>query len=53
MKARLFTVFVLAVSLVLALMWAVAAQGSEPPVALQRDGPPPRAPAWAWDGEKP
>ena len=54
MKTRLFIVFVLAVSLILALMWAVAAQGSEPPIAPQRNEPPSQpTPAWDWDGEKP
>ena len=42
MKARLLTVFILAVGLALALAWAVAAQGPEPLVAPQRGVPTPQ-----------
>ncbi|MDD1458374.1 hypothetical protein MEN95_26415, partial [Dolichospermum sp. ST_sed7] len=53
MKARTFTVCVLAVSLVIILARAVAAQGSAPPVALQHSGPLPQpTPVWDWSGEK-
>jgi len=54
MKARTFAVCVLALSLVVILTWAVAAQGPEPPVAPQRNEPPFQpTPVWDWDGEKP
>ena len=54
MKARMFTVFTLVVGLALVLTWAVAAQGSEPPIAPQPGEPPPQpTPAWDWGNETP
>jgi hypothetical protein len=51
MKVRHFTVFVLAIGLALLLIWSVAAQGPEPPIHQQRNGPP-QLPS-EWDGDRP